>query len=123
MNEPADDRDQQEHRGGQPVDIKSDRHLKAAGADPGIEREADWRALSDIDKRARSQHERPQYRRHGDPMGPVSDPMSEQAGHDYGVKPEHQHRGQQAAAVATSMNKQNNPCEHSKINVRQQPVT
>src|SRR5438093_13161760 len=82
MNEPADDRDQQEHRGGKPVDIKSDRHLKAAGADPGIEREADWRALSDIDKRARSQHERPQYRRHGDPMRPASDPMPEQADHD-----------------------------------------
>src|SRR6266850_703226 len=48
--------------------------------------------------------------------------QTEQARHDHGIKPEHQRRGQQAAAVTASMNKQDKTCERTKINVRQQPV-
>src|SRR6266849_4979491 len=47
--------------------------------------------------------------------------QTEQARHDHGVKPEHQRRGQQTAAVTSSMHKQDNASERTKINVRQQP--
>src|SRR5439155_14975743 len=62
--------------------IKSDRDLKGAGADPGIQSQADRPSLCDVEDGAHGQHERHEHCRNRDPVGAVSDPMAEQADDD-----------------------------------------
>src|SRR6266404_1591778 len=48
---------------------------------------------------------------------------SEEAGDDYGVKPEHQDRGQQSPAMTAAVNQKHYACQNAEVDVRQQPIS
>ncbi len=84
MDERADRGDDDEHHGGQLVDLEPDMDVEIARYDPGVQDGVDGLPAHDVEKRGYGQRKRRQHRDYRRPLCLFLQPVPEQSGHDEG---------------------------------------